>query len=80
MNVSFFISLKMTKVNAIFLLQADERIIFYFPENAISDFSLSNLMVKVKPDGSVSDDQLGDLVGPEYVPIQLFSNVILLQK
>ena len=25
----------------------------------------------VKPDGGVFDDQLGDLVGPEDVPVQL---------
>ena len=50
------------------LLQPDECVISYLSENYfIFDVQLS----VEKPDGGVFDDQLGDLVGPEYVPVQL---------
>ena len=53
------------------LLQADECVIFYLSEDHfIFEFEVQ-LSVEKKPDGCVFDDQLGDLVGPEYVPIQL---------
>ena len=53
------------------LLQPDECVISYLSENHFFIFEFDVQLSAEKPDGGVFDDQLGDLVGPEYVPVQL---------